>query len=1121
MECSTCHTQNLPDSRFCIECGTTLDATCPSCTASNPPRAKFCRKCGTPLGQAPGPGSTRSPVNYTPQHLAEKILTSRTALAGERKPVTVLFADVKGSMELAESLDPEAWHRVMDRFFVILTDAVHHFEGTINQYTGDGIMALFGAPIAHEDHARRACYAALRLTEGLRQYAEELRRTQGLNFSVRMGLNSGEVVVGKIGDDLRMDYTAQGHTVGLAARMEQLAAPDRVYLTAYTAALVSGFFRLRDLGRFTLKGVREPVRVYELEGAGPLRTRLELARARGLSRFVGRAQETAALEAALARALAGEGQVIGIVGDAGVGKSRLCYEFTQQCRGRGLAVYEAHAVAHGKMIPFLPLLEILRSYFAITERDTAEEARRKIAGTVLLLDKELTETLPLLFDFFAVPDPNQRAAHRDAEVSQRQLRSVLKQLLLARGGREPSVFVFEDLHWFDRGSEVLLEALVEATPAARTLLLVNFRPEYHAAWMQRSCYQQLPLLPFDSEAIAALLRVLLGTDSSLAGLPDLIRQRTRGNPFFVEEIVQALVDAGNLEGTKGAYRLVRPVREIAIPATVQAVLAARIDRLAEREKTVLQTAAVIGEQFAEPVLRLTLKISEAELAAALRPLTEAEFIYEDALFPVAEYAFKHPLTREVAYHAQLGDRRARVHGAVAHAMTELYADKLHERAALLAHHWEAAGEVLEAARHHRSAAQWVGTSNFPAALRHWRKVRTLVSGLPQSDETIELTEVADSAILGFGVRLGAPEEEKAALLAELTELAARTGTDDVRSRTLLLCAPAAVKTMGGEAEQAIAALRDASSLAEQGDDAGLKLAIRAFLALAYRFAGRLREGLACAEQGLSYVPEDAKLGAEIFGLSPWILLLTLRGILLREMGRPNEAALDLDRAAELARQHGELELLSIVYGNHVGLDRLMGEVEPALPRARSAMEAAEKIGNPFSRAEGYTALGQAHMLRREWREAAAALEQALAITRETRAGLSNEPSQLALLAEVELHRGDGASARALADEAIDAARERNARSAECHALVTAARVFLGTEGVKMQSAVETALGQALALVEETGATSYEPFIHAELAELARLTGHAATRERELREAHRLFTAMGATRHAARIAQELA
>jgi class 3 adenylate cyclase len=487
VNCASCGASNDADALFCEECGGSFGRECPSCGTNCSASAKFCKKCRTPLdGHAVAKTSERDPRSYTPKHLAEKILTSRSALEGERKQVTVLFADVKGSMDLAEQVDPEEWHKIMDRFFAILSEGVHRFEGTINQYTGDGIMALFGAPVAHEDHARRACYAALALQEDLRRYANALRLEKGLNFSVRMGLNSGEVVVGKIGDDLRMDYTAQGHTVGLAARMEQLAESGKAYVSEHTAALADGFVTLQDLGRLALKGVTEPIRVYELQGIGKLRTKLDVSRARGFSRFVGRANEMAALEAALGRAVEGNGQIVGVVAHPGFGKSRLCFEFAERCRARGITVYEARGVPHGKLIPFLPILELFRAFFRITDQDGSEAAREKIAGRMLLLDDGLKDALPLMFDFLEVPDPERSVPQMDPQARLRQLFGIFKRIAQARSGREPAVILLEDLHWFDGGSDAVLEFLVDTAEGMRTLIVVNFRPEYHAGWMQRS-----------------------------------------------------------------------------------------------------------------------------------------------------------------------------------------------------------------------------------------------------------------------------------------------------------------------------------------------------------------------------------------------------------------------------------------------------------------------------------------------------------------------------------------------------------------------------------------------------------------------------------------------------------
>ncbi|MFQ5458232.1 MAG: adenylate/guanylate cyclase domain-containing protein, partial [Myxococcota bacterium] len=590
MNCPSCGHENRDRAKFCEECASPLKRTCSNCGTELRPAAKFCDECGQAAGAAwaredashgegapPGEpreretegsgGASPSPRDYTPKHLAEKILTSKSALEGERKQVTVLFADVKGSMDLAEQVDPEDWHEILNHFFEIFADGIHRFEGTINQYTGDGVMALFGAPITHEDHAHRACYAVLHLRDELRRYAEKLKRRQGLTFAVRMGLNSGEVVVGKIGDDLRMDYTAQGHTVGLAARLEQLADPGKIYVSDDTAKLIGGFFRLRDLGPFDLKGVRGEMHVHELEDVGKMRTRLDMSRARGLSPFVGRGEEMAILERALDRALEAKAQVIGVVADAGLGKSRLCFEFLEKCRAKGMAINQAQGVAHGKAIPFYPVLQMLRGYFGITEQEPDKTVREKIAGKLLLLDEAFKEALPVIFDFLGVPDPTIKAPHLDPEGRQRQLFGVVRRLIHAESARDPGVMLAEDLHWVDGGSEAFLETLIDALPGTRGLVIVNFRPEYHAAWMQKSYYQQISLQPLSTEAIGDLLQQMLGNDPSLEGLAAHITDRTGGNPYFIEEVVQSMVEDGALEGTRGAYKLLRPVDEVAIPAT--------------------------------------------------------------------------------------------------------------------------------------------------------------------------------------------------------------------------------------------------------------------------------------------------------------------------------------------------------------------------------------------------------------------------------------------------------------------------------------------------------------------------------------------------------------------------
>jgi class 3 adenylate cyclase len=679
MDCQACGHLNAEGSRFCAECGHPLEVPghCPDCGATTALGQKFCTSCGAAL---PGAPRRKEPSNpdiraYTPSNIQDRIRSEAVALEGERKQVTVLFADITGSMELAAQVDAEDWHHVMDGFFSLLCDGVHRYEGSVNKFTGDGIMALFGAPLAHEDHARRACYAALHLRDELARYAGQVRREHGLNFSVRIGVNSGEVVVGAVGDDLNVDYTAIRNTVGLASRVEQLAEPGKAYLTDATAALIEGWFTLVDLGPFGIKGIPDPVGVFELEGTGSARSQAEVARERGLTRFVGRDQELAALKAALAGAQEGSGQVVGIVADPGLGKSRLCWEFAEYCRSEGFDVTEGHGVAHGKRIPLLPVIEMMRGYFGIGDDDTDRGARDKIAGRLLLFDEAFKEVLPVLFDFLGVPDPN-LPPPANPEARHRQLLATVKRIVQAGGRTGRGVTIVEDLHWLDPSSDLFLEHFVEALRGTRSLMVVNFRPEYQADWMRCSYYQQIPLLPLGADAITEMLTDLLGTDPSLDGLAELVHERTGGNPFFIEEVIQSLVGSEALDGRRGAYKLVKSVDEIAIPPTVQAVLAARIDRLPEREKALLQRAAVIGREFSEAVLRRVAGLGDQDLSDALRRLVTDEFVFERTLYPEAEYSFKHPLTEEVSYNTQLGERKARTHAAVAEAITDVYAERL-------------------------------------------------------------------------------------------------------------------------------------------------------------------------------------------------------------------------------------------------------------------------------------------------------------------------------------------------------------------------------------------------------------------------------------------------------------
>jgi len=604
----------------------------------------------TPPAASPSASTRdREPLSYTPPYLAEKILTSKTAMEGERKQVTVLFADLKGSTELIRDLDPEAAQRLLDPALQHMMDAVHRYEGTVNQVLGDGIMALFGAPVAHEDHAVQACYAALAMQAAMQQYAAEVQRTQGVPLQMRVGLNAGEVVVRSIGNDLHMDYSAVGQTTHLAARMEQMAMPGSMLITRAVLELVEGYVQSRPLGPVPVRGLDAPVEVFELVGASGIRRRLQASAVRGLTCFAGRQQELAALQQALQQAEAGHGQIVAVVGQAGVGKSRLAYEFLRAHHTQGWLVLESASVSYGKATPYFPVIDLLKRYSHVGERDDTRTIRAKVTGQMLTLDETLQDTIPALLALLdALPEDSPFLKLDPPQRRQRTL-DALKRIFLRESQEQPLLLVFEDLHWIDSETQALLNNLVESLPTFQLLLLVNYRPEYQHGWGSKTSYTQLRLDPLPSVSADELLQALLGDDASLTPLKPLLIARTEGNPFFLEESVRTLVETGMLVGMSGTYHLAQALPTIQVPATVQAVLAARIDRLPPEEKRLLQTAAVIGMEVPLPLLQAIVDLPDAELHRGLAHMQAAEFLYETRLFPELEYTFKHALTHEVAY----------------------------------------------------------------------------------------------------------------------------------------------------------------------------------------------------------------------------------------------------------------------------------------------------------------------------------------------------------------------------------------------------------------------------------------------------------------------------------------
>ncbi|HEY5053832.1 MAG TPA: adenylate/guanylate cyclase domain-containing protein [Solirubrobacterales bacterium] len=995
-------------------------------------------------------------------------MTATTSDDGERKQVTVLFADVMGSMDLAEQQDPEQWRKIMQRFFSILAEAVERFDGTVDKFTGDGIMAVFGAPVAYEDHPRRACYAALQMLEDVSGYAAELRREAGLNFSIRIGINSGEVVAGAIGEAGEGEYTAIGHTVGLAQRMEALAEPGKAYLTEHTASAATGYLALEDLGEFEIKGASRPVQVFELAGVGAARSRLDLSRERGFSRFVGRAAEMDVLEEALERAKQGEGAVVGIVAEPGIGKSRLCHEFAERCREEGIDVFEAQAQSHGQSIPFMPVLQMLRAYFGIADREPERIAREKIAGRALLIDPGFADELPLVFDFLGVPDPGRPAPQMSPEARQRALGGVVCRLINAADRHHTVVTVIEDLHWMDEGSESLLRELADSIAGTNTLAVVNFRPEYTPGWSASPTYRRVSLQPLGPSDTGELLRDLAGEDPSLDGLEELIHERTAGNPFFIEEIVRELAETGRLEGERGAYRLARPVEDSGVPAGVQAILAARIDRLDPDAKLLLQVASVVGKEFGVGALHLTAGLPTDGTEPALCALTEGGFLYEAEIYPERVFAFRHPLTREVAYGSQLAERREATHAAAAQALIELEADRLDELAGLVADHMEAGGETLEAARWSARAAHWAGHTRPQDSMRLWQQVMTLVEELEEDEETAALAVVSRMSQLDYAWRLGMDREATQTLEAEATEIAERIG--DLRSLALLKLLTSARPGIADHTTEWVAAVKEAIGLADETGDPGLRLAIRGAGAYAYMCAGNLEQVERVADEMIELAGGDPTLGAGIVIGCPLAWGLAAKSSALRERDQPDAAEKFLDEALGLAAGQDDPETEGWIRGSKSAVLADRGEFEAALAMARRSYELADKLGDVFSRTMALTSLAYVQIESGEYEEALASIEPADRLYREAMGvGGETEGWRATLRSRALLGAGRGAEAAELAAWAAETGRRRgmNWQLPPALCALAHARAATGVAGVEeaLDEATEVArrLGQQMAL----------------------------------------------------------
>jgi predicted ATPase/class 3 adenylate cyclase len=1027
---------------------------CTACGYANEPSNRYCGQCSAALSVIPA-GATQS---------TQQVLQSLSLKGGERKTLTVLFADIQNSTNLIDSLgDPELGMRRLDPVIALMKEAVHKYDGVVNKTQGDGIMALFGAPRPHEDHAVRGCLAALLMQDAVAKLNDR-------DIHIRVGLNTGEVVVQAVENSMHQSYDAAGAAVHLANRLEQMAEADCVLVTDDTFRAAKQFVEAKSLGSQTIRGLKSPIEVHKLVGlrnapaSGVFRTGR-------LNRLVGRDDQSAFLNRELVEATNGDGRVVGVVGEAGIGKSRLCFEFAEDCRRKDIRVFEARVLAHGRATPFQPVLELLRDFFGIKLEDAADCARARVRERFAALsDSDLL--LQHLLEFLGIAETKAAPSKSDPKARKLQLLDFIRILVRSGPRNIPTVVIIEDLHWIDAASEEFVEALADAVVGTSLLLIVNFRPGFAAPLMQKSHYKQINMPPLASNQAQLLLRECCGDDASLALVGRNIIERAQGNPFFLEELVNAIAERGDFEGERGAYRLKGGLESIPLPVTVQAVIAARVDRLESSAKNVLEVASVFGREFELPILSRVAEIPVEQLAEAMWQLRQAELVYDLPPYERGIHAFRHPLIQDVTYKSLLKERCKSIHAAVANAI-QSSKDFKEERAALLAYHFEQAGETLKAAQLNMRAAIWAGSSDPSQALRGWKKVRELLADQPASQSNDYLRMMACGQIVNHSWREGISAEDARSYYDEAKKLA--IALSDVRANALINAAYGRILANGGSADEYVERIREAAAIAEPTPDESVKVTLKAVLCHALRLSGKMSEALALNVEALNRAHEIVKFDRQTLGFDVNTWLLAMRGQTLVMLGRGDEARPYLEKVLEEPEETTDPIHFAIPSLAYVDLAWSEGDPSAAQAHAARAFSLAAKSGNPYLRVYAQASRGLAHLVSGNYSTAIDDLTTALRFARSRKAGLENEARILADLANAYLLKGDRATALSVADEAIAVASSRHTRIPACLAYIVRAEIVrAGSERQSVE--VESDLTRAEELIKETGAAIYQPLL---------------------------------------------
>ncbi len=906
MKCPKCQFDNREGAKFCIKCGAKFEVKCLNCGNSLPSEALFCDECGQTLSKRQEAASVdySEPQSYTPKHLIDKILTSRSSIEGERKLVTVFFADVADYTSVSEKLDPEEVHQIMDGTFKILMDEIHKYEGTINQFTGDGVMALFGAPVAHEDHAQRACYAALSIQKAMDAYGEKIKKDTGVAFKMRIGLNSGPVVVGAIGDDLRMDYTAVGDTTNLGSRMESMARPNTVLVSGNTHRLAVDFFEFKSLGKIEVKGKKAPQAAFELVKSGKVATRIGASVAKGLTRFVGRKNSIAALLDGFDKVKSGSGQVIGLLGEAGVGKSRLLLEMRSLLPQSEFSYLEGRCLQYGSSMAYLPVRDILRSYFDIKKDEKEFVAKKKMIKRIFRIDEKLESDLPAIHDLltFEVEDEGYRGL--EPQQKRDKIFKAIRNLMIRESQNKTIIIAIEDLHWIDKSSEEFLNYFIGWIARAKILLILLYRPEYTHQWGSKSYYNRISLGHLTINSSAELLQAIFTGAKILPEIKELILKRAAGNPLYIEEFTHTLLENGSIQKKDEQYFLTRKISDIQIPDSVNGIIAARMDRLQDNLKRAIQEASVIGRDFKFRILQTITGMKE-EIKSILLNLQELEFIYEKTLFPELEYVFKHALAQEVAYNSLLIKRRKEIHEKIGKAIEQIYQDRLEAFYEILAYHF-AKSDNSEKAYQYLVFSGKKATRNYSnwEALKLYREAIDVLGRMPSTDSNHRKGLQVRISLAKPAMFLSYPGDSIDVLKVGV-KLARKVG--DIRSLANLDGTLAHAYAIKGESILAIEHAEKCFQGAQKIQDLDLMAPVARDLTSAYMFAGELTKTVPIFSTVIPLI-EKANKCSESFGrpASVYTFLCGLAGFIMGFLGSFNEAEKLCEKALINALQNNDI-----------------------------------------------------------------------------------------------------------------------------------------------------------------------------------------------------------------------